>query len=41
LVEQLYPELQFRGGYIFFSGSTGYYTNYHRFDDLNVVHTCQ
>ena len=41
LVEQVYPELQFRGGYIFFSGSTGYYTNYHRFDDLNVIHTCQ
>ncbi|MGB0590289.1 MAG: lectin-like domain-containing protein [Myxococcota bacterium] len=41
LVEQLYPELQFRGGYIFFSGSTGYYTNFHRFDNLNVVHTCQ
>jgi hypothetical protein len=41
LVEQAYPELQFRGGYIFFSGSTGYYTNYHRFDDLNVIHTCQ
>ena len=41
LVEQVYPELQFRGGYIFFSGSTGYYTNYHRFDDLEVIHTCQ
>ena len=36
-----YPELQFRGGYIFFSGSTGYYTNYHRFDALNIIHTCQ
>ncbi len=35
-----FPQLEFRGGYIFFSGSTGYYTNYHRFDDLHILHGC-
>ena len=40
-LDQDFPELEFRGGYIFFSGSTGYYTNYHRFDDLTVLHACQ
>jgi hypothetical protein len=40
-VEQDVPALDFRGGYIFFSGSTGYYTNYHRFDDLKIIHNCK
>ena len=31
----------FKGGYMFFSGSTGWATNYHRFDDLKVLHECQ
>jgi len=34
------PGFEFRGGYIGFSGSTGYYSNYHRFDDLWVVQEC-
>jgi hypothetical protein len=34
------PDFEFRGGYIFFSGSTGYYYNYHRFDDLEIFHGC-
>jgi len=40
-VEQDVPALDFRGGYIFFSGSTGYYTNYHRFDNLKIIHNCK
>ena len=32
---------RFKGGYIFFSGSTGYATNYHRFDHLKILHNCQ
>lgn len=31
----------FKGGYMFFSGSTGYATNYHRFDHLKILHECQ
>ena len=31
----------FKGGYMFFSGSTGWATNYHRFDDLQILHDCQ
>ena len=30
----------FRGGYIGFTGSTGYYTNYHRFDNLRILDQC-
>jgi len=30
----------FKGGYIGFSGTTGYYTNYHRVDDLRVMQNC-
>ena len=31
----------FKGGYMFFSGSTGWATNYHRFDHLNILYDCQ
>ena len=31
----------FRGGYIIFSGSTGYYTNFHRVDNLDIIHDCK
>ena len=30
----------FRGGYIGFSGSTGYYTNNHRIQDLELLPAC-
>ena len=33
--------LIFKGGYMFFSGSTGAATNEHRFDDLRILHQCQ
>lgn len=33
--------LAFKGGYMFFSGSTGWATNYHRFDDLTILHNCR
>jgi hypothetical protein len=32
--------LDFRGGYVIFSGSTGWATNYHRIDDLRILHQC-
>jgi len=32
--------LSFKGGFIGFTGTTGYYTNYHRFDDLEVQEAC-
>ncbi len=34
------PGLVFHGGYIGFSGTTGWATNYHRFDDLHVIQEC-
>ncbi|MCP4678992.1 MAG: hypothetical protein GY854_26580, partial [Deltaproteobacteria bacterium] len=30
----------FRGGYIGFTGTTGFYTNYHRFDELRILQEC-
>ena len=32
--------LTFRGGYIGFSGVTGLYTNWHRFDNLQILDEC-
>ena len=32
--------LDFRGGYVIFSGSTGWATNFHRIDDLRILHQC-
>ena len=40
IIEATVPEMDFRGGYIFFSGSTGWVYNYHRFDDLRILHHC-
>lgn len=34
------PGLRFKGGYLAFTGSTGFYTNYHRFDNLAIVEGC-
>lgn len=33
--------LDFRGGYVVFSGSTGWATNYHRIDNLKILHQCK
>jgi hypothetical protein len=35
------PDLDFRGGWVVFTGSTGFYTNYHRFDNLEILHACK
>ncbi len=32
--------LDFRGGFVIFSGSTGWATNFHRIDDLRILHQC-
>ena len=40
IINQVVPGLAFQGGYIGFSGSTGYYTNFHRFDDLAIREGC-
>ena len=34
------PNFKFRGGFIGFSGTTGWATNYHRFDDLQILQQC-
>lgn len=33
--------IAFKGGYMFFSGSTGWASNFHRFDDLRILHNCR
>lgn len=40
LFNQAIPDFKFRGGYIGFSGSTGWATNYHRFDALQILQQC-
>ena len=40
IIEGDIPGLSFRGGYIGFSGSTGWATNWHRVDNLTVVQAC-
>ena len=40
-VEKQVSGLNFRGGRIFISGSTGWATNFHRLDDLVVLHGCK
>ncbi|HAN32610.1 MAG TPA: hypothetical protein DCQ06_13525 [Myxococcales bacterium] len=40
-LEKVVPDLNFRGGRIFVSGSTGWATNFHRLDDLVVLHGCK
>jgi len=39
-IDQDIPGLSFKGGFLGFSGSTGYYYNYHRIDDLQIVQSC-
>ncbi len=39
-IDQDVSGLRFRGGFIMFTGSTGYHTNYHRFDQLRLIHAC-
>lgn len=34
------PDLDFEGGYLGFSGTTGWATNWHRFDNLHVLDEC-
>jgi len=40
IIDETVPDFLFRGGYIGFTGTTGYYTNYHRFDDLQILQEC-
>ena len=40
VIDQRVEGLDFKGGYIGFSGTTGYYTNYHRFDELRSRVAC-
>jgi len=40
VIDQQIPGFSFDGGYVGVSGSTGAYTNYHRFDDLRLYDEC-
>ncbi len=40
LIDDTLTGWSFRGGYIGFSGSTGFYTNVHRVDDLQILDEC-
>lgn len=41
LVQQSVPGFQFDGGFIGVSGSTGWATNFHRFDNLKIYDRCE
>jgi len=41
MVTQEVVDLEFRGGYIYFSASTGWATNFHRIGHLDVIHSCK
>ena len=40
LFSQEIKDFEFRGGYIGFSGSTGWASNFHRFDNLKILQQC-
>ena len=40
IINKAIPNFKFRGGFIGFSGTTGWATNYHRFDDLQILQQC-
>ena len=40
IINDVVPTFQFHGGYIGFTGVTGWATNFHRFDDLQVLQAC-
>ena len=39
--KEIVEGLDFRGGFIYFSASTGWATNFHRVSELKVLHGCQ
>ena len=39
-INEAIPGMEFRGGFIGFSGTTGYYMNQHGFDDLQILQEC-
>lgn len=41
IIDDTIADFSFRGGYIFFSGSTGAAKNFHSVDDLEVVQECR
>jgi hypothetical protein len=41
IIQGTLPGLQFKGGYIGFTGTTGFYSNFHRFDDLGQQPLCR
>lgn len=40
IIDGQVPGLNFKGGFIGFSGTTGFFTNFHRFDQLQVLQEC-
>jgi hypothetical protein len=40
IIQRNIPGFSFDGGYIGVSGSTGWASNYHRFDDLRILDRC-
>ncbi|MCB9507531.1 MAG: hypothetical protein H6700_07000 [Myxococcales bacterium] len=41
VIDDIIDGLTFKGGYVVFTGTTGYYYNFHRFDELQVVEDCR
>jgi hypothetical protein len=40
IIDEVVTGFTFKGGYLGFSGSTGLYTNFHRFDNLTILEEC-
>lgn len=40
VIDDVSPGLEFKGGFIAFSGTTGYFSNHHRFDALEIAESC-
>ncbi len=40
MADEVVEGLRFKGGFLAFTGTTGYYTNYHRFDNLSILEGC-
>ena len=41
IIDDPIPGYYFKGGFVLFTGTTGYYSNYHRFDELQVIEDCR
>ena len=41
IIDDAIADFVFKGGYVVFTGTTGFYFNHHRFDELQVIEDCR